>query len=244
MLRIIRIPLGKKQTERIVNAFESFENDNHATAVQTLTAVSPYASMHEDVNNFALDKYANIILIPFHKRPDTAGGWTDEKLEHKLNHKKGIRECRVAMLFVGGPDDREALAYAWRMAGTPHLILTLVRFVPGKDVSELIENVEEEEEAEIFTVMFEREKQKQLDDDYINEFRFKTMHDQSIAYIEEQVNGGDQIVSAINSAYNDFDLYVVGRGYGRASTLTAGLSNWSDSPELGPLGGDISITRS
>ncbi|KAK8479580.1 hypothetical protein V6N11_029194 [Hibiscus sabdariffa] len=251
----------KAEAERIVNAFESFENDNHATAVQTLTAVSPYASMHEDVNNFALDKYANIILIPFHKRPDTAGGWTDEKLEHKLvnqnllatspcsigllvdrgltsfpESQKGIRECRVAMIFIGEPDDREALAYAWRMAGTPHLILTLVRFVPGKDVSELIENVEEEDEAEIFTVMFEREKQKQLDDDYINEFRFKTMHDQSIAYIEEQVNGGDQIVSAINSAYNDFDLYVVGRGHGRASTLTAGLSNWSDSPELGPLG--------
>ncbi|KAK8534606.1 hypothetical protein V6N12_057250 [Hibiscus sabdariffa] len=173
----------KAEAERIVNAFESFENDNHATALQTLTSVSPYASMHEDVNNFALDKFANIIMIPFHKRPDTAGGWTDEKLEHKLvnqnllttspcsigllvdrgltsfpKSQKGIRECRIAMLFVGGPDDLEALAYAWRMAGTPHLILTLVRFVPGKDVSELIENVQEEDEVEIFTIIFEREK--------------------------------------------------------------------------------------
>ncbi|GMI69706.1 cation/hydrogen exchanger 15, CATION/H+ EXCHANGER 15 [Hibiscus trionum] len=252
----------KAEAEQIVSAFESFEKDNHATAVQLLTAVSPYASMHEDVNNFALDKFTNIILIPFHKRPDTAGGWTDEKIEHKLvnqnllatspcsigllvdrgltsfpESQKGARECRVAMLFIGGPDDREALAYAWRMAGTPHLILTLVRFVPGKDISQLIENVEEEDdEAEIFTVIFEREKQKQFDDDYINEFRFRTMHDQSIAYIEKQVNSGDQIVSAINSAYSDFDLYVVGRGHGRASPLTTGLSNWSDSPELGPLG--------
>ncbi|KAK8554410.1 hypothetical protein V6N13_093405 [Hibiscus sabdariffa] len=56
----------KAEAERIVNAFESFENDNHATAVQTLTAVSPYASMHEDVNNFALDKHStpNSYLSP------------------------------------------------------------------------------------------------------------------------------------------------------------------------------------
>ncbi|KAK8534608.1 hypothetical protein V6N12_057252 [Hibiscus sabdariffa] len=131
----------KAEAEQIVNAFESFENDNHATAVQTLTTVSPYASMQDDVNNFALDKFANIILISFHKRPDTAGGWTDEKLEHKLVNQNLLTTPPCSI-------------------GTPHLILTLVCFVPGKDVFELIENVKEEDEAEIFTIMFEREKQK------------------------------------------------------------------------------------
>ncbi|KAK8509534.1 hypothetical protein V6N12_001624 [Hibiscus sabdariffa] len=248
----------KAEAEQIVSAFESFENDNHGATVKPLTVVSPYASMHEDVNNFALDKFTNIILIPFHKRPDTSGGWTDENLQHELvnqnlletsrcsigllvdrgltsfpESQKGTRVCRVSMLFVEGPDDREALAYAWRMAGNPSLILTLVRFVPGKEVSELVEN---DDEPEIFIDRFERERQKHLDDDYINEFRFRTMHDQSITYIEKQVNSGDQIVSAISSAYNDFDLYVVGRGHGRKSPLTEGLSNWSEFPELGPLG--------
>ncbi|XVE74171.1 hypothetical protein DITRI_Ditri11bG0177600 [Diplodiscus trichospermus] len=255
----------KAEAEQIISAFEAFENDNHAATVQPLTAVSPYASMHEDVSNFALDKLTNIILIPFHKQPNAVGGWTDqENLQHKqvnLNllasapcsigllvdrgltstisqeSQIGRRECRIAMLFVGGPDDREALAYAWRMAGTPRLILTVVRFVPGKDVSELTEEIEgDDNDSGIFTAMFEREKQKQLDDDYLNEFRFRTMHDQSIAYIEKQVNSGDQIVSTITSVYNDFDLYVVGRGHGRACPLTSALSNWSDFPELGPLG--------
>ncbi|XVF22913.1 hypothetical protein REPUB_Repub12eG0211800 [Reevesia pubescens] len=252
------------EAEQIVSAFESFENDNYAVTVQPLTAVSPYASMHVDVSNFALDKLANIILIPFHKQPNAAGGWTDENVQLKqLNQnlletapcsvgllvdrgltltisresQNGRPECRIAMLFIEGPDDREALAYAWRMAGTPRLILTVVRFLPGKDVSDLTEDVEEDDEwGNIFTAMFEREKQKQLDDDYLNEFRFRTMHDQSIAYIEKQVNGGDQIVSTINSVYNDFDLYVVGRRHGNSCPLTSGLSNWSDSPELGPLG--------
>ncbi|XWS45768.1 hypothetical protein CRYUN_Cryun14cG0007600 [Craigia yunnanensis] len=253
----------KAEAEQIVSAFESFENDTHAVTVHPLTAVSPYASMHEDVSNFAQDKFANIILIPFHKQPNAIGGWTDENLQHKQvnqnllasapcsigllvdrgltspfsqESKNCMRVCRITMLFVEGPDDREALAYAWRMAGTPRLILTVVRFVPGKNVSELSEDVEEDDESGILTAMFEREKQKQLDDDYINEFRFRTMHDQSIAYIEKQVNGGDQILSTIISVYNDFDLYVVGRGHGRKSPLTSGLSNWSDFPELGSLG--------
>ncbi|XP_022770058.1 cation/H(+) antiporter 15-like [Durio zibethinus] len=253
----------KAEAEQIVNAFESFENDNHAVTVQPLTAVSPYATMHEDVSNFALDKLANIILIPFHKQPNAIGGWTDENIQHKQVNQnllatapcsigllvdrgltstfsreshRGMRECRIAMLFVEGADDREALAYAWRMTGTPRLVLTVVRFLPGKDVSELTENVEEDDESGIFTAMFEREKQKQLDDDYLNEFRFRTMHDQSIAYIEKQVNSGDQIISTITSVYNDFELYVVGRGHDRTSPLTSGLSNWSDFPELGPLG--------
>ncbi|KAL4309643.1 hypothetical protein GQ457_01G015350 [Hibiscus cannabinus] len=248
----------KAEAEQIVSAFESFENDNHGATVRPLTAVSPYASMHEDVNNFALERFANIILIPFHKQPDTSGGWTAENLQHELvnqnllqtspcsigllvdrgltcfpESQKGTLGCRVSMLFVEGPDDREALAYAWRMAGSPNLMLTLVRFVPGKEVSELVEN---DDEQEIFPDRFERERQKQLDNDYINVFRFRTMHDQSITYIEKQVNSGDQIVSAISSAYNDFDLYVVGRGHDRTSPLTSGLSNWSEFPELGPLG--------
>ncbi|GMI98498.1 cation/hydrogen exchanger 15, CATION/H+ EXCHANGER 15 [Hibiscus trionum] len=251
----------KAEAEQIVSAFESFENDNHGAIVKPLTVVSPYASMHEDVNNFALDKFANIILIPFHKRPDTSGGWTDENLQHELvnqnllqtspcsigllvdrgltcfpNSQKGTWECRVSMLFVQGPDDREALAYAWRMAGNPNLMLTLVRFVPGKEVSdELVEN-DDIDNPEVFSDKLERERQKQLDDDYINEFRFRTMHNQSISFIEKQVNSGDQIVSAISSAYNDFDLYVVGRGHGITSPLTAGLSSWSEFPELGALG--------
>ena len=259
----------KADAEQIVSAFESFESDNHAATVQPLTAVSPYGSMHEDISNFALDKFANIILIPFHKQSNAVGGWTGENLQHKhvnqnllasapcsigllvdrgltstfsRESQNGKRECRIAMLFIEGPDDREALAYAWRMAGTPRLIVTVVRFLPGKDVSELTDNVEEDDESGIFTAMFEREKQKQLDDDYLNEFSFRTMHDQSIAYIEKQVNSGDQIVSTISSVYNDFDLYVVGRGHGRTSPLTSGLSNWSDCPELGPLGETLVLT--
>ncbi|XWS32481.1 hypothetical protein CRYUN_Cryun23aG0162300 [Craigia yunnanensis] len=257
----------KSEAEQIVSAFESFQKDNHAAIVQPLTAVSSYATMHEDVSNFALDKRVTVILLPFHKKSNGLGGWTDENLQHKQvsenllanapcsigilvdrgltrhlpleSQHERMRKCRVAMLFVQGHDDREALAYAWRMAGNSGLILTVVRFIPGKELVELEESAVEDDDgadSEVFSATFEKEKEKLLDDDYINEFRFRTMHDQSIAYMEKQVNSGDQIVSTIRSTYNDFDLYIVGRGYGMQSPLTLGLSEWSDCPELGVIG--------
>ncbi|KAK6260996.1 hypothetical protein SCA6_015470 [Theobroma cacao] len=94
----------------------------------------------------------------------------------------------------------------------------------------------DDDDDEIFAATFEKEKEMLLDDDYINEFRFRTMHNQSISYIEKQVNSGDQIVSIIRSTYNDFDLYIVGRGHGMQSPLTVGLSDWSNCPELGLIG--------
>ncbi|XP_022759443.1 cation/H(+) antiporter 15-like [Durio zibethinus] len=257
----------KAEAEHIVSAFESFQKDNDAAIVHPLTAVSPYATMHEDVSNFALDKGVTVILLPFHKNPNGLGGWTDVNSQHQQvsenllanapcsigilvdrgltrhlpleSQRDRMRKFRTAVLFVQGTDDREALAYAWRMASNPGLMLTVVRFIPGKDLLELEESSvadDDDGDSEVFSAMFEKEKEILLDDDYINEFRFRTMNDHSIAYMEKPVNSGDQIVSTIRSSYNDYDLYIVGRGYGMQSPLTLGLSEWSDCPELGAIG--------
>jgi len=47
-------------------------------------------------------------------------------------NSSGSKGHRIAMIFIGGPDDREALAYAWRMAGHPGISLTVLRFLPGR----------------------------------------------------------------------------------------------------------------
>ncbi|MCI33331.1 cation/H(+) antiporter 15-like, partial [Trifolium medium] len=36
---------------------------------------------------------------------------------------------RILMIFIGGPDDREALAIAWRMSKHPWTRLTMVRIL-------------------------------------------------------------------------------------------------------------------
>ena len=114
------------------------------------------------MKTFALDKRVSH-FTPISREIKWPWEWTDENLQHKqvsenllanatcsigilvdrglTRHRPlesqhdRIRKRRIAMLFVQGPDDQEALAYARRMAGNPGVILTVVSFIPGKACS-------------------------------------------------------------------------------------------------------------
>ncbi|CAL5437039.1 unnamed protein product [Camellia sinensis] len=80
------------------------------------------------------------------------------------------------------------------------------------------------------------QRDKQLDEDYIKEFRARTVND-SIIYKEKVANNGEDTMAAIRSIDNTlYDLFIVGRGQGLVSPLTAGLTDWSECPELGAIG--------
>ncbi|KAJ4725059.1 Cation/H(+) antiporter like [Melia azedarach] len=93
----------------------------------------------------------------------------------------------------------------------------------------------ENAEDGILTVVEEMEREKDLDDGFINDFRFKTMCDETITYYEKQVNDCSETVESIIAMCKNFDLYIDGRGCGVKSPLTKGLSEWSENPELGPI---------
>lgn len=233
-----------EESEHIINAFHSYEGKSTAVSVQALTVVSPYTSMHEDVSRLAEDKRVNLILVPFHKQPDVYGKLQEDEDAslRAVNQSllatvpcsigilidRGLGESEAQshfiMLFVGGADNREALAYAWRMAGSPNVSLTVVRFLA---------NAGTEDEAESLK---EQERERKLDDEYINDFRFRTMYDQTITYAEVAVNSGNEIITSMRRIQGDYDLYIVGRGQGASPQLTSGLLEWSDCEELGPLG--------
>lgn len=52
------------------------------------------------------------------------------------------------------------------------------------------------------------------------------------------MNNAEEIMAAIRQMESLHQLYVVGRGHENISgnPLTAGLRNWADCPELGPIG--------
>ena len=254
----------------IINAFESFEQENHLVTVNPLTAMSPYGTMHEDICSLAEDKRVALILLPFHKLSTVDGRMGEENAAYRginLNVlpnapcsvgifiDRGLAaavrpggpndkvKCRFAMLFIGGPDDREALTYAWRMAGHPGISLTVVRFLPSEDVVADVESANTNEEQGILEVVADNERQMAIDDDYINEFRLNTANDESIVYLEKVVSNGEETVSVISGMENCYDLYVVGKGQGVVSPLTLGLSDWSDCPELGTIG-DVLVSSS
>jgi hypothetical protein len=242
----------------IINAFEAFERDNYLVTVQPLTAMSLYSTMHEDICNLAQDKRVSLVLLPFHKHM-TVGGWMeDENVAYRdinLNVlanapcsvgifiDRGLAaadisvKCHFCMLFIGGGDDREALAYAWRMAGHPRVSLTVVRFLPDEDAMEHMEPINDIEGHRILSLdIADNDKEAAMDEDFINEFRFKSASDESIMILEKVVNNGEETVSAISAMDNSYDLYIVGKGTGKVSPLLSGLSEWSDCPELGVTG--------
>lgn len=117
----------------------------------------------------------------------------------------------------------------------PAVTLTVFRLVPGENALKM-----DRTEGGVSVTIYS-ESEKQIDDNYINEFRYKMANDNSVLYVERVSNNGDETVGIIRSIGVKFDLFVVGRGLGVLSPLTAGLAEWSECPELGPIG-DLLLT--
>ncbi|PIN06452.1 putative K+/H+-antiporter [Handroanthus impetiginosus] len=249
------------QSNHIINAFENFEQHASFVSVNPLTAISPYSTMHEDICNVAEDKRVAFIIIPFHKQQTVDGGMeatnpafrtinqnvlanapcsvgilVDRGLSGSTRLAGNQVSHHVAVLFFGGPDDREALAYAWRMCDHPGINLTVMRFLAGEHTLEMADARRNPSGREMLTVTTDTDREKQLDEDYINEFRSRTMNDSSVVYTERVVNHGEETVAAIRSIDAIHDLFIVGRGQGMISPVTAGLTDWSECPELGAIG--------
>ncbi|KAJ9177820.1 hypothetical protein P3X46_012992 [Hevea brasiliensis] len=252
------------QSDHIINAFENYEQHAVFVSVQPLTAISPYSTMHEDICNLAEDKRVAFIIIPFHKQQTVDGGMEATNPAFRMVNQNvlanspcsvGILVDRglsgptrlatnqishhVAVLFFGGPDDREALSYAWRMSEQPGTSLTVMRFIVGKDATQptVRQRSKDPNDPRILTVETQDQREKQMDEEYINEFRMHNANDESIFYTERVVNNGEETLAAIRAVdINAHDLFVVGRGQGMISPLTAGLTDWSECPELGAIG--------
>ncbi|KAJ0020287.1 hypothetical protein Pint_32106 [Pistacia integerrima] len=182
--------IGRVGTNRY--AFGNFERVNEtAVTVHPLTAVSPYTTIHEDIFQLAEEKHVAFILVPYHKLPTANGRLQGDNVsirqlnQNLLNNApccigilvdRGVgppieqnstefdkSEFRIAMLSIGRPDHHEALSYASRMAEKSGVTLTVVRFLEAKE-----ENTRNESDLEDMT---ESEEGKEIDDDFINEFR-------------------------------------------------------------------------
>ncbi|XP_073297411.1 cation/H(+) antiporter 15-like [Primulina huaijiensis] len=248
------------QADHIVNAFDNFELRSEGVTTQVLTARCAYATMDEDICNIAKDKRAAFIVIPFHKQQTMNGEMEDINPsirgvnEGVLDNapcsvgiliERGVSESsdyarNIAVLYFGGPDDREALAYSWRMVEGSDAKLTVMRFIPSAD-AEKLEHVEPANDGHV-SLHIDIEREKLLDEDYLGKFKTATINNNSISYCELVLNDEEETIKAIKSMdENNYDLYMVGRGRVMTSPLTAGLTDWCDCPELGPIG-DLLVT--
>ncbi|CAL5410228.1 cation/H(+) antiporter 15-like [Camellia sinensis] len=251
------------QSDNIINAFETFGQHTSTVIVQSFTAISPYSTMHGEICNLAEEKRAAFIIIPFHKQQMVDGGMEDANPKFRMMNQNLLANApcsigilidrglsgstrlaasqvshNIVVLFFGGPDDREALSYAMRMSEHPGNSLSVIRFLSGPEAIDPImdPNYDNLKDHRLLTLQVDREKDEQLDDDYIKEFRMMKANDESFSYTEKVVNNGEETMTAIRSMENMHDLVIVGRREGTTSTLTTGLDEWSECPELGVIG--------
>ncbi|CAI9100524.1 OLC1v1037644C1 [Oldenlandia corymbosa var. corymbosa] len=251
------------QTDQMIAAFEILEQENNFISAQPLTAMSDYATMHEDVCTIGEEKRVSLIVLPFHKRQTVHNRMEDVNPAHKEINENiltnapcsvGIlvdrgfglyskRESeaetdtliRVCMLYIGGRDDREALTFASRTIANPKVLLTVIRFTRGgKNVEENGKN--NNNNNQVNAVKLDIETEQQQDEEFIHEFRQRNMDRENLRYLEKESQNGAETVTIMKSVAESFDVFIVGRGLGMTSPLTAGLEDWSEYPELGAIG--------
>lgn len=146
---------------------------------------------------------------------------------------------KVGVVFFGGPDDREALELAGRMAEHPNMTMVVIRFFDhnqGHDVIRLVPAPEKRRHGSYCFSMgaMNQEEERVLDEAAVAEFRRKW--DGTAEYVERAVGNLIEDVVAIGRSGN-YELIVVGRGRFPSTVVAAVAADMTaEHAELGPLG--------
>lgn len=242
-----KAPTKYTASDTIHNAFKLYEEARtELVKLHTYTAVAPKRSMNQDICELALVKKANLIVLPFNRSAgsDSVGlnnSVNSSVLEHApcsvgiLVEKNNLHSPMVgqsfwnsmqhfAVLFLGGADAREALAYADRVVGNLDVCVTVVRFLS-------------------YNARGDNELEKKLDDGVVTWFWVKNESNERVIYREIVVRNGAETIGAIQTLNeNSYELLIVGRKQGVNPVLLEGLSDWSDHNELGIVGDYVAST--
>ncbi|OMO53087.1 Cation/H+ exchanger [Corchorus capsularis] len=217
---------------------------DHKNHNETLS-MSPPNLMYEDICNLAMDKLSSFIILPFHRTWNVDGSIeSEDQAIRNLNcnilnrapcsvgilvegHRKSIATFNssnnlpsgIAVIFLGGKDDREALALAKRILLRQRVGLTIIHLKAANDLGT-------------------RDSDGMLDEEMLKIMR----ESRYIRYIEQQVNDGPKSSSYLRNVANDYQLLIVGRRYNMEDPRTFGLEEWCEFPEIGIIGDMVSST--
>ncbi|KAG6500149.1 hypothetical protein ZIOFF_039965 [Zingiber officinale] len=246
-------PDHKVDSQPIISAFERFQRRSTNVEVSSLTAVSEYFTMPDQVCSIAEGYRATLIVVPFHRLLTVDGEMEDINpyaravnkgiladapcsvailvdRGHLVGHESKLAS-HVALLFFGGPDDREALLCASRFAKRPGVHLTVVRFVVNDKQSHAAASA-------MPGILSGARVEGRIDDEYVREFRWQFASHAAVTYTERAVEDCEGVVAAIREMGGEHNMYMVGRAAGgeSAAELVEGLWNFVELRELGPIG--------
>ncbi|KAK7311181.1 hypothetical protein RJT34_09150 [Clitoria ternatea] len=213
-------------TNHILRAFENYsDNSSGPVCILSYVNVAPYNSMHDAVCNLAEDNSVDLLIIPFHQNDQTMGKETTTTIRNLNTNFLACARCtagvlvdrysllsiglsklyfHVGIFFIGGSDDREALALSIKMLDRPNTRVTLLRFVlpnSGVPVDRFV--ISEEERLEIIK-----------DDSLVDEFKGKSIindGDDKAVCRELFVDDCIQVLGLIRGLGGDYDLVMVGK---------------------------------
>uniref|UniRef100_A0A803PNR8 Cation/H+ exchanger domain-containing protein n=1 Tax=Cannabis sativa TaxID=3483 RepID=A0A803PNR8_CANSA len=245
LVEIIVLNIGKDR-----KAFQQLSQ----VSIRPMTAISTFTTMHEDIIKSADRKNTAMIILPFHKHQKWDGTFETTRAEFRVVNKRVLEQapCSVGIfvdrglggtthiaasnvcseltvVFFGGSDDCEALAFGLRMAEHPGNSLKVVHFLPS---SKLL-NDDGKDNVRVDVVSSENENNKA-----IFEVKEKSSKDDSIKYVERFVDSFRDVVEGVRD-FNRCNLFLVGRtaqGVVGECLSNSNVSVKSECPELGALG--------
>ncbi|KGN51475.2 hypothetical protein Csa_008150 [Cucumis sativus] len=232
-------------SDSIIQMLRKYEMRNEGVvSIEVFTAIAPMKLMHDDICTVAVNKLTSIIILPFHRRW-TREGFVDSEdstiralncqvLErapcsvgilidrgHLSSYRSFGGSCasllQVAMVFLGGQDDREAFSFARRMVKeVSSAQLTVIRLIA------------EDESISHWEMV--------LDTELLNDVKHSFVGGEPFRYVERRADEGSETATIIRSIGDEYDLIIVGRREGIDSPQTSGLMEWNEFPELGIIG--------
>jgi hypothetical protein len=153
---------------------------------------------------------------------------TSPREEEQVEQEAAVVHHVVAV-FLGGPDDREAVAYATRLAAHPSVSVTVSRFRPTKPEVRTLNVVGVDQEQETYE-----------DEEFMAEVYARFVAPGRVSYTETYVSNGVETLNSLSAMVGMCSLFVVGKGGGgetwAAMTRGMGGLDEEDCPELGPVG--------
>ncbi|CAL5190193.1 unnamed protein product [Lathyrus oleraceus] len=231
------------KSTQVNHAFHQYidQNKGYAT-VELFTSVSNFETMNDDICRIAIDRIANILILPFHKQWEIDGSVevTNKSIQYMNIKVLNTAPCSVGILvdrganntkqlfsspttplayhvgvfFLGGSDDIEALVYSSRMCRHENVKVTVIRFLQHG---------------------LENSPEKRREGDVIGEYRNLHKGTRRFKTVDEVIKDGTEMSKRIRKRIDSFDLVMVGKEHAE-SALLQGYEEWSECPELGVIG--------
>ncbi|KAL9245592.1 hypothetical protein vseg_019224 [Gypsophila vaccaria] len=252
---------GENDAVEINTGLDSFISET-GIYIRQMKVVSSISCMFEDVCDVAEDLRASVVILPFHKHQRIDGKMESGKEGIRATNQRVLRHApcsvailvdrglvgysqapgykstqHVAALFFGGPDDREALSLSTYMAMHLGTNLTVIRFLQAssRENQERI-NISSHGNEQVLMAMPSRGTEDEADNSYLEEFYNRYVTSGQVGYIEKQVKDGAQTAGALRDLVDMYQLFIVGNGGRRNTSITTGMSDWEECPELGNVG--------